>query len=69
MKLNFENKDISVIKGSLHLANLGITNLEKILVLFVQVLELYTRSYRMQFKKTSKYSILLVYDNAYTDFY
>ena len=51
MKLNFENKDISIIKGSLHLANFGVTNLEKILV---QVLELYTRSCRMQFKKTLK---------------
>ena len=29
MKLNFKNKDISVIKGSLHLANIGITNIEK----------------------------------------
>ena len=32
MKLNFENKNVSVIKQSLHLANFGITNLEKILV-------------------------------------
>ena len=30
MKLNEDNdKDISVIKGQLHLANLGITNIEK----------------------------------------
>ena len=29
MKLNFKNKDISVIKGSLHLANFGMTNIRK----------------------------------------
>ena len=29
IRLNFKNKDISVIKGSLNLANFGITNIEK----------------------------------------
>ena len=29
MKLNFKNKDISVIEGSLHLANFGMTNIRK----------------------------------------
>ena len=28
-EMNFENKDISVIKESLHLAHFGITNIEK----------------------------------------
>ena len=31
LKLNFENKNFSVMKGSLHLANFEITNLEKYL--------------------------------------
>ena len=39
LKLNFENKDFSVMKGSLHLANFEITNFEKILI---QVFGLYT---------------------------
>ena len=39
LKLNFENKDFSVMKGSLHLANFEITNFEKILI---RVFGLYT---------------------------
>ena len=37
MKVNFENKDIKVIKGPVHLANFGITNLEKILCVSIGI--------------------------------
>lgn len=65
-EMNFENKDISVIKESLHLAHFGITNIEKNLCKYWDSTQDLTEC---SSRKHWNNIFWLAYDNNYIEYY